>query len=216
MQTLWLKLMKRAFGTNFHAKLFALRFRSLGRFFLLKLEACPMVYRGLLFRRRAYPTLNTHIQPKGRAMKKLYIGIDVHKDSIVVALAFSDQAEPTLLGKVSADLFPTPAMPCWRGARRAPGRTASAPPRAARMEPRPPRRGLKIHEEPGGSLCAMRAIASQLCGQQNRPHRFLKRRGLSVPAAPGRLCRKRSGGGRGYGCCQTGRIGIHLIDHDCS
>lgn len=37
-------------------------------------------------------------------MKKLYIGIDAHKDSNVVALAFSGQEAPALYGKVSADL----------------------------------------------------------------------------------------------------------------
>ncbi|WP_136078808.1 hypothetical protein [Pontiella desulfatans] len=44
--------------------------------------------------------------------------------------------------------------------------------------------GVPATESGGGSnAVVMRAIASQLCGQQNRPHRFLKRRGLSVPAA---------------------------------
>jgi hypothetical protein len=63
-----------------------------------------MIYRGLLSRRRAYPTLNTHIQPKGHAMKKVYIGIDAHKESNTVALAFAGSEPPELYGKVSADL----------------------------------------------------------------------------------------------------------------
>jgi transposase len=37
-------------------------------------------------------------------MKKVYIGIDAHKESNVVALAFLGQGEPELYGKVSADL----------------------------------------------------------------------------------------------------------------
>ena len=37
-------------------------------------------------------------------MAKVYIGIDAHKESNVVALAFSGQGEPELYGKVSADL----------------------------------------------------------------------------------------------------------------
>ncbi len=37
-------------------------------------------------------------------MKKLYIGIDAHKDSNVIALAFFRQNAPGLRGKVSADL----------------------------------------------------------------------------------------------------------------
>jgi len=37
-------------------------------------------------------------------MKKVYIGIDAHKDSNVVALAFRGEGLPELHGKVSADL----------------------------------------------------------------------------------------------------------------
>ena len=37
-------------------------------------------------------------------MKKVYIGIDAHKESNVVALAFAGQQEPEIYGKVSADL----------------------------------------------------------------------------------------------------------------
>jgi len=37
-------------------------------------------------------------------MKKLYIGIDAHKDSNVIALAFAGREAPTIHGKVSADL----------------------------------------------------------------------------------------------------------------
>ena len=37
-------------------------------------------------------------------MKKLYIGIDAHKESNVVSLAFDGKEEPVLYGKVSADL----------------------------------------------------------------------------------------------------------------
>ena len=37
-------------------------------------------------------------------MRKVYIGIDAHKESNVVALAFSGQLEPELYGKASADL----------------------------------------------------------------------------------------------------------------
>jgi transposase len=52
----------------------------------------------------AYPTLNIAIQPKGHAMKKLYCGIDAHKDSNVIGLAFAGPDKPILYGKVSADL----------------------------------------------------------------------------------------------------------------
>jgi len=41
---------------------------------------------------------------KGNAMKKVYIGIDAHKESNVVALAFAGHEEPELYGKASADL----------------------------------------------------------------------------------------------------------------
>ena len=41
---------------------------------------------------------------KGNAMKKVYIGIDAHKDSNVLALAFKGTAVPELYGKASADL----------------------------------------------------------------------------------------------------------------
>ena len=37
-------------------------------------------------------------------MTKVYIGIDAHKDSNVVALAFAGKTEPEIYGKVSADL----------------------------------------------------------------------------------------------------------------
>ncbi|MBC8206463.1 MAG: transposase [Kiritimatiellales bacterium] len=37
-------------------------------------------------------------------MRKVYIGIDAHKESNVVALAFSGAGEPELYGKASADL----------------------------------------------------------------------------------------------------------------
>ena len=37
-------------------------------------------------------------------MKKVYIGIDAHKESNVVALAFTGTEAPELYGKVSADL----------------------------------------------------------------------------------------------------------------
>ena len=37
-------------------------------------------------------------------MKKVYIGIDAHKESNVVALAFAGHEEPELYGKASADL----------------------------------------------------------------------------------------------------------------
>jgi len=37
-------------------------------------------------------------------MKKVYIGIDAHKESNTVALAFAGKTEPELYGKVSADL----------------------------------------------------------------------------------------------------------------
>ena len=37
-------------------------------------------------------------------MKKLSIGIDAHKESNVIGLAFNDRKEPEIHGKVSADL----------------------------------------------------------------------------------------------------------------
>lgn len=40
-------------------------------------------------------------------MKKLSIGIDAHKVSNVIGLAFNDMKEPIIYGKVSADLNPT-------------------------------------------------------------------------------------------------------------
>ena len=37
-------------------------------------------------------------------MKKVYIGIDAHKASILIALAFAGRSDPELYGKASADL----------------------------------------------------------------------------------------------------------------
>jgi len=37
-------------------------------------------------------------------MKKVYIGIDAHKDSNTLALAFAGNEPPELYGKASADL----------------------------------------------------------------------------------------------------------------
>ena len=37
-------------------------------------------------------------------MKKLYIGLDTHKENIVIGLAFAGNAVPEVYGKVSADL----------------------------------------------------------------------------------------------------------------
>jgi len=48
--------------------------------------------------------LNNAIQTKGNAMKKVYIGIDAHKDSNTLALAFAGNEPPELYGKASADL----------------------------------------------------------------------------------------------------------------
>jgi hypothetical protein len=48
--------------------------------------------------------MNNAIQTKGHAMKKVYIGIDTHKDSNTVALAFAGNEAPELYGKASADL----------------------------------------------------------------------------------------------------------------
>ena len=40
-------------------------------------------------------------------MKKLYIGLDTHKEKIVIGLAFAGNAAPKVYGRVSADLDPT-------------------------------------------------------------------------------------------------------------
>jgi hypothetical protein len=45
-----------------------------------------------------------NIQTKGPAMKSVYIGIDAHKESNVLALAFAGTAAPAMYGKASADL----------------------------------------------------------------------------------------------------------------
>lgn len=37
-------------------------------------------------------------------MTKLYIGLDTHKENIVIGIAFAGTAEPETYGKVSADL----------------------------------------------------------------------------------------------------------------
>jgi len=37
-------------------------------------------------------------------MKKVYIGIDAHKESNLLASAFDGREEPKIIGKVSADL----------------------------------------------------------------------------------------------------------------
>ena len=40
-------------------------------------------------------------------MKKLYIGLDTHKEKIVIGLAFAGNKAPEIYGRVSADLDPT-------------------------------------------------------------------------------------------------------------
>jgi len=37
-------------------------------------------------------------------MKKVYIGLDVHKENILIALAFADRSDPESYGKASSDL----------------------------------------------------------------------------------------------------------------
>ncbi len=41
---------------------------------------------------------------KAHAIKKIYIGLDVHKANIVIAFAFAGNADPEIYGKVSSDL----------------------------------------------------------------------------------------------------------------
>jgi hypothetical protein len=48
--------------------------------------------------------MNNAIQPKGHAMKKVYIGIDAHKETNSMASAFAGREKPELIGKFSADL----------------------------------------------------------------------------------------------------------------
>jgi transposase len=48
--------------------------------------------------------LNVTIQTKGHAMKKVYIGIDAHKETNSMASAFAGREQPEIIGKFSADL----------------------------------------------------------------------------------------------------------------
>jgi len=48
--------------------------------------------------------MNIHVGVTGHAMKKLYIGIDAHKESNLVALAFAGRQDPEIYGKVPADV----------------------------------------------------------------------------------------------------------------
>jgi hypothetical protein len=47
---------------------------------------------------------NIHTGVTGDAMRILYMGIDAHKESNLVALAFAERQDPELHGKVPADV----------------------------------------------------------------------------------------------------------------
>ena len=53
---------------------------------------------------RSLSNIESAFKTKGYAMKQLYIGIDAHKDSNVIGLAFQGEEKPVLYGKVSSDL----------------------------------------------------------------------------------------------------------------
>ena len=48
--------------------------------------------------------MNNAIQTKGHAMRKVYIGIDAHKETNSMASAFAGRDKPETIGKYSADL----------------------------------------------------------------------------------------------------------------
>ena len=48
--------------------------------------------------------VNNAIQTKGHTIKKCTVGIDAHKESNVLALAFKDMKPSTVYGKISTDL----------------------------------------------------------------------------------------------------------------
>ena len=61
--------------------------------------------RGLLrYRSLSNIEMNNAIQTKGHAMKKVYIGIDTHKETNSMASAFAGREKPEIIGKYSADL----------------------------------------------------------------------------------------------------------------
>jgi transposase len=88
LQTLWLKLT---------------RPRSIS---FVKLEARSRTNRELLRSSGAYPSLKK-FKPKENAVKKLSIGMDAHKVTNVIGLAFVDMSKPILYKSVSADLRKT-------------------------------------------------------------------------------------------------------------
>lgn len=60
--------------------------------------------RGLLRCRSLSKTLNSQFKPKGHAINKVYIGIDAHKATNLLAYAFEGHEPPDLIGRVSTDL----------------------------------------------------------------------------------------------------------------